>query len=246
MLGGIIVAFVIAVFLWQTKHRTGSTGAAGLNSIAVLPLQNLNGDFSVDYLRFALADEIANVLTYSRTLDVRPSAVTRKYVNADLDPQQVGQELHVATVLTGHFLKQENHLLVTLEAIETGNDRMMWQTNLNGSTQDLISLQQQLAKQVRQGLLPIWALRAASWKPAPGRAIRKPTIFICAAWLRLTIQLPIGKQSRSLEQCSGTGSELRSGLGGVGPALLLRRHLLERWRADVPALECSLGTRAGS
>ena len=38
---------------------------------------NLNGDFSVDYLRFALADEIANVLTYSRTLDVRPSNVTR-------------------------------------------------------------------------------------------------------------------------------------------------------------------------
>ena len=49
-------------------------------SVAVLPLQNLNGDFNADYLRFALADEIANVLTYSRTLDVRPSAVTRKYV----------------------------------------------------------------------------------------------------------------------------------------------------------------------
>ena len=79
---------------------------ASKNAIAVLPLQNLNGDFSVDYLRFALADEIANTLTYSRTLDVRPSAVTRKYVNADLDPQQVGHELHVATVLTGHFQKQ--------------------------------------------------------------------------------------------------------------------------------------------
>ena len=72
----------------------------------MLPLQNLNGDFSVDYLRFAMADEIASVLTYSRTLDVRPSSVTRKYVDADLDPQQVGHELHVATVLTGHFQKQ--------------------------------------------------------------------------------------------------------------------------------------------
>jgi TolB-like protein len=69
LLGGIIVAFVIAVFLWQTNHRSGSTGVA---SVAVLPLQNLNGDTSVDYLRFALADEIANVLTYSRSLDVRP------------------------------------------------------------------------------------------------------------------------------------------------------------------------------
>jgi TolB-like protein len=121
----------------------------------VLPLQNLNGDVRTDYLRFALADEIANVLTYSPTLDVRPSAVTRKYVNMDLDPQRVGQELHVATILTGHFNKQENNLLITLEAIKTDNDRMMWQTNLSGSTQDLIAVQQQLVMQIRQGLMPV-------------------------------------------------------------------------------------------
>jgi TolB-like protein len=155
LLSGIIVALVIALFLWQTMRRIGITGTVALNSIAVLPLQNLNGDFSVDYLRFALADEVANVLTYSRTLDVRSSAVTRKYVNGDLNLKQVGQELNVTTVLTGHFLKQENRLLVTLEAIEAGTGRVVWQTNLNGSAQDLISLQQQMAKQVRDGLLPM-------------------------------------------------------------------------------------------
>ncbi len=151
----LLVTVLAAVGTWWIKHRAGSSAAANNNAIAVLPLQNLNGDFSVDYLRFALADEIANVLTYSRTLDVRPSAVTRKYVGADLDPQKVGHELHVANVLTGHFMKQGTRLLVTLEAIQTGNDRLLWQTNLNGSTQDLISLQQQMAKQVRTGLLPM-------------------------------------------------------------------------------------------
>ena len=82
-----------------------SSGAAnaGGSSIAVLPLQNMNGDFSVDYLRFALADEIDNVLTHSRSLDVRPSGATRKYVSPDIDPQQVGKELRVGSVLTGHF-----------------------------------------------------------------------------------------------------------------------------------------------
>jgi eukaryotic-like serine/threonine-protein kinase len=151
----LLLTILIAVGAWWWKHRTGNAPAVGANAIAVLPLQNINGDFSVDYLRFALADEIANVLTYSRTLDVRPSNVTRKYVSPDLDPQKVGQELHVANVLTGHFIKQGTHLLVTLEAIETGTDRLLWQTNLNGSTQDLISLQEQMAKQVRSGLLPI-------------------------------------------------------------------------------------------
>ena len=151
----LLITVLAAVGTWFIKHRAGLMAGASKNAIAVLPLQNLNGDFSVDYLRFALADEIANTLTYSRTLDVRPSAVTRKYVNADLDPQQVGRDLHVGTVLTGHFQKQGNHLLVTLEAIETGTERLLWQTNLTGSTQDLIGMQQQLAKQVRQGLLPM-------------------------------------------------------------------------------------------
>jgi len=149
----LLVTVLAAVGTWWFKHRTGS--AASNHAIAVLPLQNLNGDFSVDYLRFALADEIANVLTYSRILDVRPSNMTAKYVSADVDAQKVGRELHVANVVTGHFIKQGTHLLVTLEAIETGSERVLWQTNLNGSMQDLISLQEQLAKQVRQGLLPI-------------------------------------------------------------------------------------------
>jgi serine/threonine protein kinase/TolB-like protein len=151
----LLITVLAALGTWWLKHRAGGAAAAGANAIAVLPLQNLNGDFSVDYLRYALADEVANVLTYSRTLDVRPSSVTRKYVGADLDPQKVGHELHVANVLTGHFMKQGTRLIVTLEAIQTGSDRVLWQANLNGSTQDLISLQQQLAKQVRTGLLPM-------------------------------------------------------------------------------------------
>jgi serine/threonine protein kinase len=150
----LLVTVLAAVGTWWFKHRTLSSGAAN-NAIAVLPLQNLNGDTSVDYLRFALADQIANVLTYSRSLDVRPSATTRKYVNADLDPQKVGLELHVATVLSGHFQKQGNRILVALEAIDAGTDKLLWQTNYSGSTEDLIGLQEQLGKQVRQGLLPV-------------------------------------------------------------------------------------------
>src|SRR5260370_17902984 len=92
------------------------------NTIAVLPLQNMNGDISVEFLRFALADEIANTLTYTRTLDVRPSAITRKFAGNDVDPQQPGREVHVANVLTGHFLKQRHHLLITPNAIQVADN----------------------------------------------------------------------------------------------------------------------------
>jgi serine/threonine protein kinase/TolB-like protein len=153
-LTALLVIVLAAAGAWWFNHRS-STGGAAKNTIAVLPLQNINGDFSVDYLRFALADELASVLTYSRALDVRPSSITRKYVVADVDPQQVGREVHVANVVTGHFLKQGNQLLVTVEAVDVTNDRLLWQTNLSVPDQDLISIQEQLTQQVRRGLLPI-------------------------------------------------------------------------------------------
>ena len=120
----------------------------------------MNGDFSVDYLRFALADEISSVLTYSRGLDVRPSSVTRKYVSPDLDPQQVGHELHVSNILTGHFRKQGDQLMVTLEAVDVTKDRLLWQTSFNAPADDAIALQNEMTRRIRSGLLPV--LGAAS------------------------------------------------------------------------------------
>ena len=149
----VLFTVLVAVGAWWFKQRQMS-GAARKNTIAVLPLQNMNGDISVEFLRFALADEIANTLTYTRTLDVRPSAITRKFVGNDVDPQQAGRELHVASVVTGHFLKQGDHLLITLEAIQVEGNRLLWQANVTAPAQDLIAMQAQMAAQIRQGLLP--------------------------------------------------------------------------------------------
>ena len=72
----LLVTVLAAVGAYWLKHRSVANPEQQ-NAIAVLPLQNMNGDFSVDYLRFALADELTSVLTYSRSLDVRPSSMTR-------------------------------------------------------------------------------------------------------------------------------------------------------------------------
>jgi eukaryotic-like serine/threonine-protein kinase len=159
-ISAVLLTVLISVGAWWFKHREMVGGGAPKNTIAVLPLQNMNGDISVEFLRFALADEIANTLTYTRTLDVRPSAITRKFAGNDVDPQKAGRELHVASVLTGHFLKQGERLMITLEAIQVEGNKLLWQTNVTGPAQDLIALQAQMAAQMRQGLLP--ALGAAS------------------------------------------------------------------------------------
>jgi serine/threonine protein kinase len=149
----LLATVLAAVGAYWLKHRSAAS-AELQNAIAVLPLQNMNGDVSVDYLRFALADELSSVLTYSRSLEVRPSSVTRKFVESDLDPHKVGQELHVGRLLTGHFIRQGEQVTVTLEAIDVANDRLIWQGNATSGVNDMIALQQQLSTQVQQGLLP--------------------------------------------------------------------------------------------
>jgi eukaryotic-like serine/threonine-protein kinase len=157
MLGmaAVLLTVLGAVGAWWLKHRKAQIPVAAKNTIAVLPLQNMTNDSGMDYLRFALADEIASVLTYNRGLDVRPTGSTRKYVNPDLDPQQAGRELHVANVVSGHYMKQGNKLMVTLQSVSVGTDSVTWQsTPVMAASQDFIALQEGLKKQVRSGLLP--------------------------------------------------------------------------------------------
>jgi len=152
-MAALLVTVLAAVGAYWLKHRSVAN-MEQKNAIAVLPLQNMNGDFAVDYLRFALADELTSVLTYSRSLEVRPSSATRKYVEMDQDPRKMGQELRVGRLLTGHFMRQGEQLSVTLEAIDVASDRLLWQTTVMAPVNDLISLQNQLSTQVQQGLLP--------------------------------------------------------------------------------------------
>ncbi|HEY1731700.1 MAG TPA: protein kinase [Terriglobales bacterium] len=172
-MSGVLIMVLTVAGLWWFKHRPGA--AEPKNTIAVLPLQNVNSDISVDFLRYALADEIANVLTYTRTLDVRPSSLTQKYSGSNADPVKVGRELHVATVLTGHFLKQGENLLVTLEAIDVRDDRLLWQTSFMAPEQDLIALQSDMAAQIHQGLLP--RLGVAGGRVATGTRPKNPEAY---------------------------------------------------------------------
>ncbi len=156
----VIAATVVALFLWQRTRSSfsspkGMTSGEQQTAIAVLPLQNMNGDISVDYLSYALADELTSVLTHSRTLDVRPSSATRRYVARDLDPKKVGQELGVGRLLQGHFMKQGEMLTVTLEATDVATDRLLWENTVTQKADNLIGLQDQLKTQIQRGLLQV-------------------------------------------------------------------------------------------
>jgi eukaryotic-like serine/threonine-protein kinase len=158
---GVVAIVLTAIFFWRSSSATPPVDSARPGAIAVLPLQNMNGDSSVEYLRFALADELTSVLMYSRSLEVRPSSATRRFLTAG-DPKTAGQELRVAELVEGHFMKLGDQLTVTLEAIDVSTDRLLWQATVSAKAADLIGLQGQLTTQVQRGLLPILGGAAGS------------------------------------------------------------------------------------
>ncbi|MFQ5664750.1 MAG: protein kinase, partial [Terriglobia bacterium] len=151
---GVVFVAVLGGFVWWETHREGSVSTpAAQTTIAVLPFQNVGANENIEYLRFALPDELVTVLSYAPSVGVRPFAATRKYDQAD--PQHAGRELGVGNIVTGHYMQDNDHLRVTLEVIDVENNRLVWRDTVNVASQDLINLQEQIITRVRGGLIPV-------------------------------------------------------------------------------------------
>ncbi len=150
-----VAIIALAAIFWFAKQRPApAVSTASQKTVAVLPLQNLGADKDLDFLRLALADEIATSLSYVRSLSIRPFATTSKYDSPTQDLQEAGRAMHVADVVTGHYLKEGSQLQITLEAIDVENNRTLWRDTMTVAAPDMIAMRGQITAKVRQGLVP--------------------------------------------------------------------------------------------
>jgi eukaryotic-like serine/threonine-protein kinase len=136
--------------------------SASQKAVAVLPLQNLGSNADIDFLRMALADEIATTLTYVPSLSIRPFVTTSKYTTPSVDLEQVGREMHVSDVVTGHFLKEGAQLQITLEAVDVQNNRTLWRDTMTVAAPDVLAMHNQITTRIRQGLVPALGVNLGS------------------------------------------------------------------------------------
>jgi eukaryotic-like serine/threonine-protein kinase len=176
---GLLLVALLATMAAMLRMRRVHAGTAR-PTIAVLPFQNVSSDHSIDFLRFGLADQTATLLTYIPSLEVRPLEMSQKFTAAELP--QVGAQLHVDTVLTGHYMNAGGQLQVTVQAIDVKNNHVVWQSMITAATHDLTSLQDKLVSQIRQGLVP----RLGASSNAPGAGTRPKNAQAYDLYLRST------------------------------------------------------------
>jgi TolB-like protein/Flp pilus assembly protein TadD len=121
-------------------------------TVAVLPFRNIGFDHSIDFLSLAIPDEVATTLSYAHSASIRPFATTSKYTEAGLDLQKAGREMHVGTIVTGHYLQAEGQLQITLEAVDVEGNRSRWHETFTVPARNLIAMQSEIASRARLGL----------------------------------------------------------------------------------------------
>ena len=150
-----VAVVVLAALFWFVRQRsTPVVVTASQRTVAVLPLRNMGADREVDFLRLALADEIATALSYTRSLSIRPFATTSKYDSPTLDLQEAGKAMHVTDVVTGHYMKEGDQIQITLEAVDIADNRTVWRDTMTVAAPDMIAMRNQITAKVRQGLVP--------------------------------------------------------------------------------------------
>ena len=127
--------------------------------VAILPFHNVGSNQNLDYLRSALPDEVANTLSAARSLIVRPLAASSRYSDPSVDLRKAAHELNVNRIVTGHFVLAGDQLELTMEAVDTDEDRVLWHDTVNVPANNLLLMQAQIAAMSRGKLAGALGIR---------------------------------------------------------------------------------------
>ena len=125
---------------------------AGIDSIAVLPLENRSNDPDAEYISDGVTESINNSLARLPSLKVTPHSVVLHYKGKAMDAQKVGDELGVRTVLTGNVRQRGDDLTINVELDDVRNGKQLWGEQYNRKVADLLAVQSDIAREVSQRL----------------------------------------------------------------------------------------------
>jgi TolB-like protein/tetratricopeptide (TPR) repeat protein len=144
-------------------------------SIAVLPFQNLSGDPEQEYFADGMVEEIITALSRIGWLFVIARNSSFTYKGQAVDVKRVGRELGVRYVVEGSVRKGGNRVRIAAQLIEAESGAHLWADRFDGSLEDVLDLQDQMAIGVAGVIEP--ALRVAEIRRAVERPRHDPTAY---------------------------------------------------------------------
>jgi serine/threonine-protein kinase len=139
--------------LQQTARATiEPSGDAPLDSLAVLPFDNLGPDSSTEYLSDGIAESVLFALSKLGSLRVMARSTVFRYKDQPLDPRRIGRELDVRAVLTGRVVQRGDALSVQAELVEVANGWLLWGERYERRLADALAIQEEIAGEISRQL----------------------------------------------------------------------------------------------
>lgn len=119
-----------------------------LRSIAVLPFVNLSADKKQNYFCDGMAEEITNALAKIKGLRVAARTSAFAFRNTDEDVRQIGQKLHVDSLLEGSVRRSGDRLRVTVQLTDVATGYHLWSERFDREMEDVFAIQDEIAENV--------------------------------------------------------------------------------------------------
>jgi serine/threonine-protein kinase len=164
----IIAAVILGVVLLITPTR------APLDSIAVLPFQNLSADLEQEYFSDGVTEALITELSRIQALRVISRTSVMSYKKTDKSLPQIAKELNVGAVIEGSVQRVQNDVRITAQLVAAAPERHLWANTFTKSYGNILALQsevaQAIAKEIRITVTPEEQRRLASARPVKPEA----------------------------------------------------------------------------
>ncbi len=143
---GAAVLVVLAALYFFTGQRKA------IDSIAVLPFANANGDPNTEYLGDGITESIISALAQLPQLRVMARSTVFRYKGQEVDPQKVGRQLNVGAVLTGRVVQRGGTLIINTELTKVADGTQLWGQQYSRKVGDIIAMQEDIAQEIAEKL----------------------------------------------------------------------------------------------
>ncbi|HEY4009499.1 MAG TPA: winged helix-turn-helix domain-containing protein [Acidobacteriaceae bacterium] len=136
----VVLVAVTAAAIFGARSVHGHTAKPVITSVAVLPLDNLSGDSTQDYLADGMTDELTTMLAKSSTLRVISRTSVMQFKGAHRPLPEIARQLNVDGILEGSLARTGDNLHMTVQLIHAPTDTHLWAESYDRSPNDLVTL----------------------------------------------------------------------------------------------------------
>lgn len=150
IVGTVCLLAVIAVLTYALSRPRIDAGASKVRSLAVLPLKNLSGDPTQEYLADGMTEEIIGRLASIRELRVVSRTSVMGFKDTKLSVPEVAKELNVDAIVEGSVIRDRDRIRVHAQLIRAATDAHFWSETYDREFKDVLSLESDVAQSVAQ------------------------------------------------------------------------------------------------